>query len=1404
MWKISIETADAATQTWDFNVQGDYTRSSGTGLTVSGSIMQLEKSVLTHTGVIANATNHNGAYDVVVDGIYAYMTNFDGDRVSIINISNPAAPTLTSQIINNAGTIRLDGAAGIVKDGNFLYVASNVSNAMQIINVTNPALPVPSGQVFNATNLSGARWIAKSGNYVYVANNTRDSVEVIDVTNPAAPAAVGRIRNTVTLNGARDIKIVWNTAYVAVFDGDRLTTINITNPAAPVILWNVTNATTLNGAHNLEISGNYAYVSANQNASVAVVNISTPATPTITTSISGWNYSLNTARDLLVDGKYLFMTGLWNDAVNIADISNPATPTFVNKVVHNAANPLLDGVGGLYKVWDLVYAASSISDALEILRHSYDTTSPFVTPITAFNYGADDIVNITEVLWAGNQGSVSYQISKNGGTTWYYWNGTAWAITALWVTNSNPMSTINTNLTSFNALAGGTGNFSFKAFFTSNGAQKVELDSLTVDTISPPSPGGVSGGLSLWLKANQGTSTTTNGTTLATWNDQSLVGLNATAVTAPIYRDNTSDNLNFYPVVDFDGTTQYMQNLNNGAHSDSYFMVIVPNTTIDGTVAGKVPFGFDCLSGVLSSGTCGLWFAGMTLGAFTVALPDEVLTHAIGSSTNWRSSQTGLASYAASKPMLLWANENATGNGTDIYEKGVKIDNTTMNTYQTLSTADYSLGRSLDAANPFWYNGKIAEVINFSGRVSDTDRSKIESYLAFKYGMTLSWGTQNYVASDGTTLMWSSSLAGSYNNAIFGIGRDINQELAQPQAKSVNNDGIITLQALAEGTNTTPSFVDITDKEFLSLSDNLGANTWTAVNSPAGYNKLVREWRVQEIGDIGTVQLDFDVADTDFNVPNLNAGTQYFFLYDTNNNNSLADDTPTAMTNPSGNIWRISGINPAHLREFTIATQASTNNIPTNITLSSTSINENVAVNTTIGTLSTTDADVLDTHTYTLVSGFGDTDNVSFSIVGNALRIQEIPDFEIQDSYSVRIMTDDGNGGQYQKAFTVTINDLGEALTSILDFETPGKYDVTSGSWSRTLTNPYEGSYSLESNNAGAANSQSCFEVNHTLTSTGGVDFYYNVSSQAGGDFLQFYIDNVQQGTGWSGTVPWAQYISPDIAPGTHAYKWCYIKDAATNAGTDNAFIDYITFPNRAGDIISPNITGTNYASGVLLPGGNHNLIFSHNDAGSGIDTSSANIELYKWDGVSSWGSNIASGNIGTGTVNSSGSSFPTLGLNYGKYRYEYFIEDIAGNISSTGSVFYIDEPEFIIGSGSIDMWAVDSFTQNFSQNVVITVKTVGAWFNLILNENLPLMNDTESINSWDGSIWYGFDQSPFSGNISTIFGNQIIATQSWSININGNKNTYTYNIKIWALVDINQIAGNYSWTLDFDIDLNY
>jgi len=103
-----------------------------------------------------------------------------------------------------------------------------------------------------------------------------------------------------------------------------------------------------------------------------------------------------------------------------------------------------------------------------------------------------------------------------------------------------------------------------------------------------------------------------------------------------------------------------------------------------------------------------------------------------------------------------------------------------------------------------------------------------------------------------------------------------------------------------------------------------------------------------------------------------------------------------------------------------------TNAAPTDIALSNDTIDENVAVWFTIGTLSTTDANTSDTHTYSFVSWTWDTDNASFTLSGSTLSINASPDFETQSSYSVRIQTDDGNWWTYQEIFTININDLDE------------------------------------------------------------------------------------------------------------------------------------------------------------------------------------------------------------------------------------------------------------------------------------------------------------------------------------------------------------------------------------------
>jgi hypothetical protein len=107
------------------------------------------------------------------------------------------------------------------------------------------------------------------------------------------------------------------------------------------------------------------------------------------------------------------------------------------------------------------------------------------------------------------------------------------------------------------------------------------------------------------------------------------------------------------------------------------------------------------------------------------------------------------------------------------------------------------------------------------------------------------------------------------------------------------------------------------------------------------------------------------------------------------------------------------------------------NSAPTDITLTPASIAENNAANATVGTLAAVDADLADSHAFTKVTGAGDTDNGSFTIDGTALKLTPVADFETKSSYSIRVEANDGAGGTFAKAMTVTITNVNEAPTVI-------------------------------------------------------------------------------------------------------------------------------------------------------------------------------------------------------------------------------------------------------------------------------------------------------------------------------------------------------------------------------------
>ena len=125
---------------------------------------------------------------------------------------------------------------------------------------------------------------------------------------------------------------------------------------------------------------------------------------------------------------------------------------------------------------------------------------------------------------------------------------------------------------------------------------------------------------------------------------------------------------------------------------------------------------------------------------------------------------------------------------------------------------------------------------------------------------------------------------------------------------------------------------------------------------------------------------------------------------------------------------------------FTISV-TNVNEIPTDISLSSASVAENQAINTVVGTLSTTDPDTGDTFTYALVSGTGDDDNGTFNLFGASLRTSAVFDYEARTSYSIRVRTTDLEGLSYEEVLTISVTNVTEnTTTTILDTPDPSVY----------------------------------------------------------------------------------------------------------------------------------------------------------------------------------------------------------------------------------------------------------------------------------------------------------------------------------------------------------------------------
>ncbi len=127
------------------------------------------------------------------------------------------------------------------------------------------------------------------------------------------------------------------------------------------------------------------------------------------------------------------------------------------------------------------------------------------------------------------------------------------------------------------------------------------------------------------------------------------------------------------------------------------------------------------------------------------------------------------------------------------------------------------------------------------------------------------------------------------------------------------------------------------------------------------------------------------------------------------------------------------------------------NYAPTGFSLSPNSILENKPASVVVGTLTASDLNGSDTHTFALVNsascaGNG-ADNANFSITGNSLSTTASFDFETRASYQVCVTVTDNNGLSFTGEHTVNIADVADETQPSVSLEqAAGQKDPTNAS----------------------------------------------------------------------------------------------------------------------------------------------------------------------------------------------------------------------------------------------------------------------------------------------------------------------------------------------------------------------
>ena len=327
-----------------------------------------------------------GAYNVKLDGTNLLASGFSDGSLSIIDATDPEALSLLGALQGTGTPNYLNGASDIaiftVSEVKYAAVVSYVDNALVIVNINNPAAPSLSDVITGAGSpnyLSGAYAVAvqeiSEVLYAFVASIWDNALTIFNINNPADISHVSQITGDGSpnyLEGAHDVEVLeiadhWY-AFVVSFYDNALSVFNVDNPAAPSLVASVQGAGSpnyLSGAHSIVVSEDYAYITSYNDNALVIYDISDPSDPTKVGVLAGEVYMQNPCQLCLAEGEedtYIFLASYLSDAIVAVNVTTPASPKYAGKI--SGVSNYIDGIHGIAAGTSHCYITSYEQDAV--------------------------------------------------------------------------------------------------------------------------------------------------------------------------------------------------------------------------------------------------------------------------------------------------------------------------------------------------------------------------------------------------------------------------------------------------------------------------------------------------------------------------------------------------------------------------------------------------------------------------------------------------------------------------------------------------------------------------------------------------------------------------------------------------------------------------------------------------------------------------------------------------------------------------------------------------------------------------------------------------------------------------------------------------------------------------------